>query len=189
MVSLNLSCTSKTQLPVLSNYIDNNGKKVNYRIENFEFKNQLNLKVTEKNTKEKVYVANFFFTRCPSICPKMKTALTGIAHTYKDIDDFIILSFSIDPKNDSVPILEAYANSTGIPHLKWHFLNGNKNQLDHVAKLFRTSFEPLNYGIDFYHSSFAALVDKNQEIRGFYNLLDQQSITKLMEAIDFLLDN
>ncbi|MBJ6368335.1 SCO family protein [Snuella sedimenti] len=187
--SINLSCVSKTHLPILSHYIDSNGKKVNYNIENFEFTNQLNQKVTGKNTKGKVYIANFFFTRCPSICPKMKVGLTRVAHVYKNADDFMILSFSIDPKNDSIPILKSYANSTGVLNSKWHFLNGKQSQLDHVATLFRTSFKPLNNGIDFYHSSFTALVDKNQQIRGFYDLLDEQSITELIKGIDFLLDN
>jgi protein SCO1/2 len=182
------SCQKKKELPVLSRYVDENGSDVTYTIRDFEFRNQLNQSITEQNINNKVYLANFFFTRCPSICPKMTSALTNIATDFIDSEDFLMLSFSIDPKHDSIPVLRRYAEATKIPNSKWHFLNGSDNQLKHISSLFRTSFKPKEGSIDFYHSSYAALVDKQQYIRGFYNLLDENSVVQLRKDITLLLE-
>ncbi|WP_298239241.1 SCO family protein [uncultured Algibacter sp.] len=182
------SCQSKKELPILSRYIDTNGADVTYTISDFEFRNQLNQLITDQNTYNKVYLANFFFTRCPSICPKMTSALTNFATDFINNEDFLLLSFSIDPNNDSIPVLRRYAEATNIPSSKWHFLNGSDEQLKHVSSLFRTSFKPKEDRMDFYHSSYAALVDKQQYIRGFYNLLDKSSVNQLKKDIALLLE-
>jgi len=174
------SCSSKENLPILSRYIDSNGKEIIYHIKDFEFTDQLNRKFSTNDTKNKVYISNFFFTRCPSICPKMKASLIDIARANIKNPDFLIISISIDPEHDSIPILKQYAETTTISNSKWYFLNGNKKQLNHISTLFRTSFERKKTGVDFVHSSYAALVDKDQLIRGFYDLLDANSVNQLI---------
>lgn len=187
LIIIFISCVSDPKLPILNSYINDNGVKTTYRVIDFEFHNQLNEKITDKSMLNKVYVSNFFFTRCNSICPKMKDSLIKVADEFKNENNFGILSFSIDPTHDSIPILKLYANGLNSDNTKWHFLNGTDKQLEYTAKLFRTSFHPIKNNIDFYHSPYVALVDKKQQIRGFYNILETGTILKLINDIKFLL--
>lgn len=188
VISLLESCsTSEKQLPILSKYIDDKGREVIYKIENLSFIDQNNQIFSEKNVSNKTYIANFFFTRCPSICPKMKTVLKDIANEYEKASDFKITSFSIDSKYDTPEVLKLYANSTNVIYNKWFFLTGSNEELNHTAKLFRTSFSQNEDNIDFYHSSYVALVDRQKHIRGFYNLLEPASVNKLKKDLKKLL--
>lgn len=183
-----LTCKKeKHVLPNLSYYINNDGKKVNYTISDFHFTNHLNQPFTDVNIENKIVIANFFFTRCPSICPKMKASLHGIAKEFEKDEQLLITSFTIDLKHDTIPVLSAYANSIGVDNSKWLFLHGNEAQLKHIIQLFKTSFRIEDEGIDFYHSPYAAIVDTNQEIRGFYNLTQEVSTLNLKRDIRTLL--
>ena len=183
-----LSCESEwSKLPILSFSFDENGKKEFYAIDDFQLTNQLGQQFTNNNTKDKVYIANFFFTKCPSICPPMRNALLNIASNFKNEADFMIVSHTIDPKNDTVEVLKEYADETTIPTEKWMFLTGDKSDIISLAKKYMTSFKKTEDGSDFYHSSFTMLVDKNQRIRGFYNTLVAEDMTKLQKDISQLL--
>ena len=181
------SCVKKQELPILSYYIDDSGKMVSYTFSGFEFTDQNNRKFISKDIKNKVSIANFFFTRCPSICPKMRNELIKIAKEFENDNDFTILSFTIDPKNDSTSILKIYSENTQISATKWYFLRGEDAQLNHMTKLLRTSFKNQDKNTDFYHSSYVALIDKNQQIRGYYDLLDSKSVTHLLKDAKTLL--
>ncbi|NQY28884.1 MAG: SCO family protein [Flavobacteriaceae bacterium] len=179
-------CSQKKKLPILSNYINNQGQKVSYTINNFNFTTQLGKEFTVDDTKDKVYIANFFFTSCPSICPPMRAKLIDLANTFKN-EKFMILSFTIDPENDSIAVLKEYGEATEIAPHKWFFLSGDSIQLSNIAKKFRTSFSKNNDGTDFYHSSFVALVDSKQRIRGFYNILEKEAVLLLKKDVTILL--
>ena len=181
-----LNCKEKVELPIISATINELGEKEIYRINNFYFTNQFGEDFGTQNTIGNIYIANFFFTSCPSICPPMRNKLIDIATTFKDKNDFIILSFTIDPANDTVSVLKKYATSLRIPNKKWFFLRGTDKELLKIADKFRTSFSKKEDSIDFYHSSFVALVDKKQQIRGFYNILDEASFEELKEDIQKL---
>ena len=116
----------------------------------------------------------------------MRAKLIDLANTFKN-EKLMILSFTIDPENDSIPVLKEYAEATEIAPHKWRFLSGDSIQLSHIAKKFRTSFSKNNDGTDFYHSSFIALVDSKQRIRGFYNILEEEAVLLLKKDVTILL--
>ena len=189
LLSLLLSCVSEEKkLPVLSYKIDNNGNEVYYTIDYKNFTNQLGEDFTPQHIKNKVFIANFFFTRCPSICPPMRNQLIDIAKTFKNDDDFLIISHTIDPLNDTVSILKKYSEATEIPSDSWQFLRANEENTKTLANQYMTNFKPNETGTDFYHSSYVALVDKNKSIRGFYNILIPTEVVRLKEDIKVLLN-
>ena len=181
-----VSCNSNDKnLPVLSYKIDGSGNKSYYTINYKEFTNQLD---EDFKVSDKVFIANFFFTRCPSICPPMRLQLIDIAETFKNENDFIIISHTIDPENDTAPILKDYQEATGIKSSKWQFLRSTVENTKLQAELYMTNFKPNQDGTDFYHSSYVALVDRKQQIRGFYNILAATDVERLKKDINVLLN-
>ena len=181
-----VSCNSNDKnLPVLSYKIDGSGNKLYYTINYKEFTNQLD---EDFKVSDKVFIANFFFTRCPSICPPMRLQLIDIAETFKNENDFIIISHTIDPENDTAPILKDYQEATGIKSSKWQFLRSTVENTKLQAELYMTNFKPNQDGTDFYHSSYIALVDRKQQIRGFYNILAATDVERLKKDINILLN-
>ena len=177
------------ELPVLSYKIDDDGKKLNYSVTYEDFTNQMGKPFSTKSIANKVFIANFFFTRCPSICPPMRIELIGIAEVFKNESDFMIVSHTIDPENDTVEVLKKYSETTGISSNKWQFVSSSEENTREQANQFMTNFKPNEDGTDFYHSSYVALVDKSQQIRGFYNVLVEDEVERLETDINNLLDN
>lgn len=182
-----ISCTKERSLPVLNNYIDDYGVRKNYLINDYHFTTQLGKEFTVENTKNKVYIANFFFTKCSSICPPMREKLIDIATAIKN-EKFILVSYTIDIKSDSISVLNKYSEETSISKNKWFFLKGSPEELASISKKFRTSFTKYQNSTDFYHSSYVAIVDTKQQIRGFYDLLNNEAVTLLKEDINLLLN-
>ena len=184
------SCNSKVkELPILSYKIDENGNKSYYGITYNNFENQLGNDFSSKNIQDKIFIANFFFTSCPSICPPMRTELVKIAEAFKSEGDFMILSHTIDPENDTVEVLRNYSEATGISHEKWQFVRASDENTKAQATQYMTNFKPSEDGTDFYHSSYVVLVDKSKFIRGFYNILVAEEVQRLKNDINFLLHN
>jgi len=185
-----VSCKSESHtLPVKSYKINQEGVKEYYRITySGDFVNQLGEEFVDvAHLENKVFIANFFFTRCPSICPPMRQQLISISESIND-DDFLIISHTIDPTNDTPQILKEYAESTGISFNRWQFLTATEAQTKAQAKQYMTNFKPNEDGTDFYHSSYVALVDKNRMIRGFYDVLKPKEVELLKEDAKLLLD-
>ena len=186
---LMISCQSESnKLPVLSYTINDQGQKEVYSI-NYagDFLNQSNVKFTDGFLDNKVVIANFFFTRCPSICPPMRQQLIGISEGIDD-EDFMIISHTIDPTNDTPEVLKEYADAIGISTERWQFLHASEETSKTQAEQYKTNFKPYEDGTDFYHSSYVALVDKDRMIRGFYDLLKPKEVVLLKEDIAILLD-
>ena len=118
----------------------------------------------------------------------MKYELIKVANTLDGHDDFMILSHTIDISYDSVEILKNYWKTTEIPASKWQFLRSTEANTKAQAKQFMTNFRPNEDRSDFYHSSFVALIDKKQQIRGFYNTSESTEIDRLIEDIKSLID-
>lgn len=176
------------KLPILSFTINEAGEKEIYNITySGEFVNQFGEEFTNDKLDDKVIIANFFFTRCPSICPPMRQQLIGISETIDD-DDFLMISHSIDPTNDTPEVLEEYAEATGIPNERWQFLTATEAITKAMAEQYKTNFKPFEDGTDFYHSSYAALIDKDKKIRGFYDLLKPMEVELMIKDIDHLLN-
>jgi protein SCO1/2 len=184
-----MSCNTFTDnLPILSYKIDASGNKNYYKISYDGFTNQFDESFSTKNTEGQIYIANFFFTRCPSICPPMRNELIAIAEEFSEENNFMIISHTIDPEHDSISVLKAYAEATGIHQNNWQFLRASEKKTKRQAELYMTNFKPNDDGSDFYHSSFVALVDQNQYIRGFYNVLVPEEVVRLKNDIQHILN-
>ncbi len=188
IVVLFISCQSQTEdLPILSYTINSKGEKETYSITYSDFINQDGKQVTTETIQNKIVVANFFFTRCPSICPPMRTEFIDVAKEFLEEESFLLVSHSIDQKNDTIEALKKYSDATEIPSYKWLFVTSTEEDTRQQAKQFMTNFRPNEDGTDFYHSSYVALLDKNQRIRGFYNILIPEDVERLKANIKMLL--
>ncbi len=176
-------------LPILNFKINAEGVKEYYTITYDGFVNQFNEDFTTDNLKDKVCIANFFFTRCPSICPPMRQELIKISDAVKEHNDFMMISHTIDMTNDTVDVLHTYWETTEVPAERWQFLRGSEGVAKEQAKQFMTNFKPNEDGTDFYHSSFVALIDKQQQIRGFYNTSTPVDMERLINDIKILVTN
>jgi protein SCO1/2 len=158
----------------------------------FSFTNQMGVPVTERDVQGKVYVAEYFFTTCPGICPELNDNMKRIYEKYKNEPNFVILSHTCDPANDSVARLKWYADSMQVDHKKWLFLTGSKDSLYKAARMSYLLDDPKNTfeNIDeqFLHTQFFALVDKNGRVRKkIYDGLKKKELKELEEDIAVLL--
>ncbi|UEG49420.1 SCO family protein [Ferruginibacter lapsinanis] len=155
-------------------WIDKNNSSYDsiHTIPPFAFINQNGETVTEKTVAGKIYVANFIFTRCGGICPKMTDNMSILQQKFKDDPAVIFLSHSVTPDMDSVPVLKKYAADKGIISGKWHLLTGDKNQIYALAKKQYYAGDTIGYyqtGNQFLHTENFILLDKHRRIRGVYN--------------------
>lgn len=172
------------------------------QVPQFEFTNQDNVKISNKNYENKVYVVEFFFTSCPTICPKMNISMLKLQKEYYGNPDFGMASFSIDPKRDLPEVLKAYAKEKGATMKNWQFLTGEKEAIYSFSndgfKLYAGENENAEGGFE--HSGLFALIDKNGFIRSrivkngenenpikFYDGLDAGQVQWLKEDIAILL--
>ncbi len=187
--------SKKEDAPVrfLAYYGPKNALKVNdttyHFVPDFEFTDQDNKKINKQAVKNKIYVAEYFFTTCKSICPVMNSNLETIYKEFKNSPDLWILSHTVDPEHDSVPVLKDYAKAHGVNDDRWHFLTGDKKKLYELArKGYLLNAEEGNGGEeDFIHTQNFALVDKESHIRGFYDGTDSLEIVRLKQDLKLLL--
>lgn len=151
----------------------------------FSFTNQDGNKVTEKDVEGKVYVAEYFFTTCKTICPVMNNYMKLVYEAYKNDDGFLILSHTSDPDTDSVAQMKKYADSLGVDTKKWMFLTGRKDSLYNMARVSYTIDDPANNlkNIDdqFLHTQFWALVDKKGDVIKIYDGLKETEVKELIK--------
>jgi protein SCO1/2 len=160
-----------------------------HRIPAFSFINQEGETVTEKSFENKIYVAGFFFSTCPGICPMIRSKLTKVQDSFVDDPDINILQHSIRPTTDTVEVLKAYAIKNGIKSTNWHLLTGDKDAIYTLAK--RAYFASDDLGNiqntdDFLHTKSILLIDQNKHIRGIYNGLNSASVNYLITDIKAL---
>ncbi|MGH2552846.1 MAG: SCO family protein [Chitinophagaceae bacterium] len=157
----------------------------------FTFTNQDGEKITEKDMLGKVFVAEFFFTTCKGICPKMNNNMKSVYDKFKDENDFIILSHTCDPETDSVVQLKHYADSISVNTSRWIFLTGRKDSLYTMARISYTIDDPANnlrsIDDDFLHTQFWALVDRKGDVRKIYDGLKQSEVRQLIKDAERLL--
>lgn len=171
------------------NYTSTKSKE-HHAVQDFSFINQFNEKVTQKTVKQKVYVTDFFFTTCQSICPIMSHQLERVYAAFKNRNDFLILSHTVNPETDSIPQLLQYAQKHKVTDNHWLFLTGDKKQLYELArKGYLLNAEEGNGGEDdFIHTQNFALVDKERHIRGFYDGTDSAEVSRLIADINLLFE-
>lgn len=137
----------------------------------------------------RIYVADFFFTTCPTICPIMKTQMLRIYEAYPDTDQLVLISHSIDPEHDTVAVLRDYASNLEISADRWHLLTGLKEEIYDTAKRYGlAALEDKNAAGGFIHSGSFSLVDRHGRIRGYYKGTEAEAVDTLIRDIRRLLD-
>jgi len=142
-------------------------------------------KFSSKQLDGKIYVADFFFATCQSICPKMSMQLKRVQEVYKDDPEIMLVSHTVNPAQDSVAALAAYAKEYGAIPGKWYFLTGDKSQIYNLAlkSYFIAASETIGGPEAFVHSEKLILIDKDKRIRGFYDGTDYESVNLLIDEI------
>ncbi|MGA0316527.1 MAG: SCO family protein [Flavobacteriaceae bacterium] len=178
-------------------YITLNGEAK--RVPEFTFLNQDSLFISNEDFKEKVYVAEFFFTSCPSICPIMNKNMKRIEARFGSRSDFGITSFTIDPEHDTPSVLKAYAEDYEVVSQNWHFLTGDKDQIYALANQGFNIFASVNPRVEggFEHQGYFALIDKDGYIRSrtdqfnnpivYYMGIDQEQLE--VQEVDLLIED
>ncbi len=160
-----------------------------HTIGDFSFTNQNGKTITQKDYKGKIYVADFFFTTCGSICPIMTTNMIDVQKAFANNPKVMILSHTVTPEIDSVPVLKKYALEKGVIDSKWNLVTGDKKDIYSMA---RKSYLAVKLGkpeelYDMVHTENFVLVDAERRVRGFYDGTKKEEVKKLIEDIQWLL--
>lgn len=177
------------ELPILGRKEINDTDTVYHSIGDYKFVNQDSVVITPATFKNKIYIADFFFTSCPTICPIMKSQMMRVYEEFEENDEVAILSHTIDPEYDTVALLHDYADRLGVKSSKWHFVTGNKEEIFDIGQ---TSYMVTAMKDDqepggFLHSGAFILVDKERRVRGIYDGTKEEAVSKLIEEIEILL--
>jgi protein SCO1/2 len=160
-------------------------------VQSFTFKNQDGKIITEKDVQGKIVAAEYFFTTCKGICPRLNNNMRKIYDEFKNENDFLILSHTCDPETDSVTRLKRYADSMQVNTNRWQFLTGRKDSLYYMARQSYKIDDPANNLInikdDFLHTQFIALVNKEGNVVKIYDGLKQSEMTEMSKEIHKLL--
>ena len=162
--------------------------KKNHSISDFELTNQNGKKITNTTYENKIYIADFFFTRCQTICISMAYNMSELQEYYKDDNDIMFLSHSVTPTIDSVSVLKEYAIKKGVIDEKWNITTGSKSHIYDLAR--KNYFAVLDEGSgdenDFIHTEQFVLIDKERRIRGFYDGTEIEDMNKIKKDITIL---
>jgi protein SCO1 len=183
------SCNNeKKPLPIFGQREVNGTDTVYHKIAPFHFVDQDSAMVTNNTYKGKIYVADFFFTSCRTICPIMKTQMARLYELTKEMDDVMLLSHTIDPEYDTVALLHDFAKRLGVEAKRWHFVTGAKDSIYKIAQIsyFATAMEDKTEPDGFIHSGAFLLIDKKGRIRGKYDGTKEDDVNKLLEDIKLL---
>lgn len=161
-------------------------------VQPFSFTNQDGKTFTDKDAEGKVYVAEYFFTHCEGICPRLNENMRKVYEKFKNEKDFMILSYTCDPERDSARQLKKYADSLSVNTHQWVFLTGRKDSLYKLARLGYMIDDPANnlknINDDFLHTQFWALVNKKGEVKKIYDGLKESEINSMMKQIPRMLN-
>jgi len=191
--------TPKKRLPIMNpadvnpELVDSTVQHVSkyHTIAHFSFTNQNGKTITEKDYEGKIYVADFFFTTCQTICPRMTTNMVEIQKAFVNNPEVMLLSHSVLPDIDSVPVLKAYSIKNGVIDSKWNLVTGDKKEIYGIA---RKSYLAVKTGkpeelYDMVHTENFILVDTKRRVRGFYDGTKNEDITRLIADVKWLLEN
>jgi len=163
-------------------------KTQNHKVANFELINQNGEKVTQDDYENKIYVTDFFFTKCASICPIMTNNMYRIQTQFAENKSIMLLSLSVTPDIDSIPVLRKYATDKGVIDTKWNITTGRKKHIYELAR--KSYFAVVDQGDgglqDFIHTPNFILVDKEKQIRGIYDGTDEDEVDRLIEDLYIL---
>jgi protein SCO1/2 len=185
------SCSEpKRKLPILGNP-DIVGQDTIYpRIRNFSFIDQDSAVVSNKTFENKIYVTDFIFLSCPTICPAMTTEMKKVYMAFHINPNIMFLSHTIDPERDSIPVLKRYTNALGIDSQKWRFVTGKKEEIYDLAEknYYNTAYADSIAPGGFIHGGGLLLIDKNRHIRGVYDGTNPKETERLLNDMETLLN-
>ena len=189
VILLSFACQQKKEpLPILSKKIIIDKELAYETIPDFTFLNQDSNWISNADFTNKIYIADFFFTSCPTICPKMTQEMLRIYDRFEQTEELLLLSHTIDPKRDSVSKLSHYAKNLGVTSDKWHFVTGEKDELYQIADYYYNKvIEDQNLPDGFDHSSRFILVDQNRLIRAYCNGTSKEEVDEFINKIERLL--
>ncbi|QEC53258.1 protein SCO1/2 [Anseongella ginsenosidimutans] len=191
-IALLCGCSSgkDKKLPILGRQEISGNDTLYQRIADFRFMNQDSAWISNETFAGKAYVADFFFTSCPSICPIMKKQMLRVYKTFKGNSGISFLSHTIDPRHDSVPVLHEYAADLGVSSDQWHFVTGTRDSVYSLAEksYMVATLEDETAPGGFIHGGHFILVDKNRHIRGIYDGTSEESVDQLIKDIPLLLN-
>ena len=182
------ACTipqTQTELPIMGRTEFTDTDTIYHQIADFSFVNQDSATVTHDTFAGKIYISDFFFTSCPSICPIMKTQMLRVYDAIADYEDVMILSHTIDPEYDTVALLHDFAERLGVSSDKWHFVTGPKQKIYEIGQrsYMVTALEDKEAPGGFLHSGAFILVDKDRHIRGLYDGTKAEKVDLLIKDI------
>jgi protein SCO1/2 len=189
LAALLSSCTrGDAPLPIFGEREVIDGDTIYHHIAPFQFVDQDSNLVTNDTFAGKIYVADFFFTSCRTICPIMKTQMLRVHDEIKEDPDVLILSHTIDPEYDTVALLRDFARRLGVESQKWHFVTGAKDSIYKIAQTsyFTTALEDKSEPDGFIHSGAFLLIDKAGRIRGKYDGTKDADVNQLIRDIQRL---
>ena len=169
---------------VLPVYGDSNDDGTQHIVSDFSLTNQDGKEVTIDTYEDKVFVADFFFATCQSICPVMSDQMERVAGKFKNNKDVMFLSHSVKPDEDSVPVLKQYADDHHANSSQWNFVTGDVNEINDLAI---RSYLMADTNTTFVHTQMFALIDRQRRIRGYYDGTDSLEVNKLIGDIGLLL--
>ena len=158
-----------------------------HKISDFKLTNQNGKEITQANYKDKIYVADFFFTTCQDICPVMTKNMYQLQEELKNDNQILLLSHTVIPEVDTVEKLKEYAIENNVDDSKWNLVTGDKKQIYELARKSYLAVENSNYNeYDMIHTENFMLIDKEKQIRGFYDGTDSVEINRLLKDIEIL---
>ncbi|SMD32107.1 protein SCO1/2 [Reichenbachiella faecimaris] len=162
---------------------------LDHRIADFAFYDQDSSLITNETFKNQIYISDFFFTSCPTICPKMKKQMLRVYTKFEENSNVSLLSHTIDPRHDNVEVLHDYAEALGVKSSKWHFVTGDE---DTIYKLGEKSYmvtagEEVDAPGGYIHSGAFLLIDDQRRIRGVYDGTMEEQVDILLSDVDLLL--
>ncbi|MDH4091196.1 MAG: SCO family protein [Cyclobacteriaceae bacterium] len=184
------SCIAKKEspLPIFGEQEVVGTDTVYHTIADFKFVDQDSIEVTNETFSGRIYVADFFFTSCRTICPIMKTQMLRVYDSIQNDPSVLLLSHTIDPEYDTVGLLHDFAERLGVKSDKWHFVTGNKEDIYKIAQTsyFSTALEDKTEPDGFIHSGAFLLIDKQRRIRGKYDGTKEEDVNRLLGDIQRL---
>ncbi len=185
-----IACQSEQKpLPIIGHKNIDGNDTTYHTIPDFSFINQDSQRVTPATFEDKVYIVDFFFTSCPTICPVVKSQMMRIYDRFEGDDRLLFLSHSVDSRRDSVPRLNVYANNLGVSSERWHFVTGDITEIYDIAEdYFSVAKEDPEAPGGFDHSGRLILVDPNKHVRSFCDGTNEEEVNRFMEDIETLLN-
>jgi protein SCO1/2 len=180
------TCTHRDErLPIFGQREVKGVDTIYHTIAPFRFVDQDSAVVTNETFRDKIYVADFFFTSCRTICPIMKTQMLRVYKGTSDMPDVLLLSHTIDPEYDTVALLHDFARRLGVDSKKWHFVTGLRDSIYKIAQTsyFATAMKDNTEPDGFIHSGAFLLIDKQRRIRGKYDGTKEEDVDRLMADI------